>query len=249
MKKVLSLIMVLVLVLSLSACKDQSNNNSADNGRSTTPSASQPDITSTVSSEQPTVSTEQPTASTPSSTESPYPFAAPIIPDGMSLEPDSFQFALDGNLLSLPILYSDFAALGWTSDDIEGETLKPGYITLGSYSLEKDDANIIRLSFINLGDEELPLSECLVYRFTFSYFSWNAKTSFVLPGGLHIGSTVDDVIAAYGEPTGRSDSTITTKLTYEFGEYNYIEFNIDNDPSVAPYHNSITISREDFSVE
>ncbi len=74
-------------------------------------------------------------------------------------------------------------------------------------------------TFVNLSEKELPVAECHVYGFSFSYDNKGAvSTSLVLPGGLHIGSTVEDIIAAYGEPTETNDSsefkTTLRKVTF-----------------------------------
>ena len=233
MKKLFALF--LVLALFLTACSSNSNNNSAtsSNGDSsmTTPITSQ-------------VGTEDFSVSSAVSGDK-YPFAMPIIPDGLSSKADSFQISLDGNILTLPALYSDFTALGWTCDDIGGETLKPGFIMVGNAFLKKGDAILSGANFINLSDKELPLSECYVCGFAFAYDTKGAvSTSFVLPGGLHIGSTIDEIITAYGEPTETDDSGSTrTKLIYRFSDNNYITFEIDK--KQPPYWNRIVIYRVD----
>ncbi len=234
MKRVSALTLALVLVLLLAACggKNENEPTATINGDSstTTPSATQSE-------------TEAPTAS-PDDPGDEYPYAEPIIPEGLSSEPDSFQISLDGNILTLPALYSDFAALGWTCKNIEGETLKPGFIMTGNARLEKGDATLSGANFINFSDKELPLSECYVFAFSFAYDTRGAvSTSFVLPGGLHIGSTIDEIIAAYGEPSERDDTSSTkTKLFYTFGDDNSITFEIDK--KQPPYWNRITIGRQ-----
>ena len=89
------------------------------------------------------------------------------------------------------------------------------------------------------------MSECYVYGFSFAYDSKGAvDTSVVFPGGLHIGSTVDDIIAAYGDPTETDDSRSTvTKLIYQYGEGNEITFEIDK--KQPPYWNRMTVYREE----
>jgi hypothetical protein len=237
-------VLALVLILSLVACGDK-NDNSSGNGDS---SSTTPPITQS-ETEDPSVSpdvSEAPPVSTGVSGDK-YPVATPIIPDGLSSNPESFQFSLDGNILTLPALYSDFTSLGWTHNDIDGKTLRPGFAMVGSSSLRKGDAALTGAFFINLSDKELPLSECHVYGFAFSYGTSGAvSTSFVLPGGLHIGSTVDDIIATYGEPTEKDDSgSGRLKLKYEFSDGNFISFEIDK--AQPPYWNRIAIYREDSS--
>jgi hypothetical protein len=250
MKKALALVLILVLVLSLSACGGQPGNTSAYDDSSTTPSESLPEVDSApVSSEPlPVSSEEEPSSSEESSEEeSPYPYTMPTIPADLSTDPESFQFALDGTLLTLPVLYSEFVDLGWTCPDIEGETIKSGFIMVGALTLEKGDAALAGVSFVNLTQEELPATECYIYGFTFNYSQWNADTAFVIPGGLHVGVTVDEVLAAYGEPTERKENDTTTELIYTYGEENRIAIRMDNDKSLAPFHNRIQIARQDLA--
>ncbi|MDR3072662.1 MAG: hypothetical protein LBU41_04140 [Clostridiales Family XIII bacterium] len=224
MKKLSLLFLSLMLMIVLVACGSKT-----DSDKSTTsPPTSQSE-------------TEDPSDSADISGTEEYPYLTPIIPDDLSPNPDSFQISLDGNVLTLPALYSDFVALGWESEDIDDQTLKPGFMTIGNTSLDKGDARLAGANFINLGDKEAPLSECHVYGVSFIYSKWNALgTSFVLPGGLHVASTLDEIIAAYGEPTERDDSVArTTKLTYRFDEDKYIRFEIDNE--YAPFGNQIAI--------
>lgn len=237
MKKLFALTLALVLALSLAACGSNNDNRSTASGNI--------DSSTTASSTSQGETEDSSVSSDVSGDE--YPFATPIIPDGLSSNADSFQISLDGNILTLPALYSDFTALGWTCDRIDGETLKPGFIMTGNAALKKGDATLSGANFINLSDEELPLSECYVYGFAFAYDTKGAvSTSFVLPGGLHIGSTIDDITAAYGEPTETDDSSATkTKLTYKSGDENYITFEIDK--KQPPYWNRIAIYREENS--
>lgn len=236
MKKIFVLLMGVLMLLCFTSCSSKNNSDS--------PTSSE-DTTSTITQSQGEDETEETSTSTDVSGDQ-YPFATPILPDALSSDPESFQVALDGNIITLPALYTDFTALGWECDfNVDEETLKPGYIMVGNASLRKGDTSLSGVNFINLSDQELPLSECYVYGFAFAYDTKGAvETSVVLPGGLHIGSTMDDIIAAYGEPTETDDSRSTvTKLIYQFGDDNTITFEIDkNQP---PYWNRMTIYREE----
>lgn len=231
--------MGILMLLSFASCSSERDSDFS------TPSEN---TASTIAETQGEAETEAPSTSADVSGEE-YPFAAPIVPDELSSDPESFQVSLDGNIITLPVLYTDLAALGWECDSIDGETLKPGFIMVGNASLRKGNTSLSGANFINLSDQELPLSECYVYGFSFAYDSKGAvETSVVFPGGLHIGSTVEEIIAAYGEPTEIDDSRSTvTKLLYEFGDYNKITFEIDKNQ--APYWNRMTIYREDVPVD
>lgn len=236
MKKILVLLLSIIMLLSFASCGNESDNDS---------NAAGGDSNDAVTDSQNEDGTEDSSAAAGVSGDQ-YPFATPIVPDGLSSDPESFQVSLDGNIITLPALYTDFTALGFECDvDTDEETLKPGFIMVGNASLRKGDTSLSGVNFINLSDKELPLSQCYVYGFAFAYDSKGAvDTSVVFPGGLHIGSTADEIIAAYGEPTETDDSlSSVTKLIYKFGDDNTITFEIDkNQP---PYWNRMTIYHED----
>lgn len=234
MKKIFVLLMC-AFMLSFTSCSSKDNSDSDSCSKDTADTAETLDEDDTEESlDSADVSGDE------------YPFATPVIPADLSSDPESFQVSLDGNIITLPALYSDFTALGWECDvNTDEETLKSGFMMVGNASLRKGDASLSGVNFINLSDQELPLSECYVCGFSFAYDSKSAvAASVVFPGGLHIGSTIDDITAAYGEPTETDDSRSTaTKLIYKFGDYNEITFEIDkNQP---PYWNRMTIYREE----
>lgn len=238
MKKLIALLMC-VLMLSFTACGSSGDSDPAESGEDTAG-----ETESQVEDETEDETEESPDSADVSGDE--YPYATPVIPDELSASPDSFQVSLDGNVLTLPALYSDFTALGWECDvDVDTETLKSGFMMVGNAALRKGDASLSGVTFINLSDQELPLSECYICGFAFAYDTKGAvETSVVFPGGLHIGSTADEIIAAYGEPTETDDSrSSATKLIYKFGEYNEITFEIDK--KQPPYWNRMTIYREE----
>lgn len=147
------------------------------------------------------------------------------VPAELSDDLYSYQIVVNGELYQLPMTFADLAALGWVYDGDEGEELEAytfdGMRTFynGSYEISAD--------IINQADSPKPYAECDIVGFgvSLSYNSGNDMV-FVLPKGIQSGvATVDDVKAAYGEPSNEFGDESVMTLNYE-EEYasKYVEF-------------------------
>lgn len=138
----------------------------------------------------------------------------------------AFQVEYAGNLIQLPMTYGDFTAMGWTlSKNDSPDTMVPtGSYTMATFNNGEVSAYV---DMINFGINEAPLQECLVAGIKLD-MSWGdtdlAANPVKLPGGISMGtSNVDDIKAAYGEPSDTYDSDLYTKLTYEKDSYQRVE--------------------------
>lgn len=80
---------------------------------------------------------------------------------------------------------------------------------------------------MNFGINEAAVSDCLVAGIKFD-MSWGdidlTANPVKLPGGISMGvSNVDDIKAAYGEPSDTYDSDLYTKMTYQKDTYERVE--------------------------
>ena len=85
---------------------------------------------------------------------------------------------------------------------------------------------------INLGINEAGLEDCLIGGITVdgSYDIDLSTVSVKLPGGLELGkATLDDIKAAYGEPSDTYEGDLYTKLTYEKDSYQEVELSVYKD--------------------
>jgi len=120
---------------------------------------------------------------------------------------DSLMFSLDGVIYTLPVHFSELEANGWTPYDTNPrsgggyrfttDTLEPGDFVC--WELIFDSQNVV-VSFTNFSEEVLPVSKGDITFVGVIYDVYNAQL--ILPGNIMIGSTYEDVIAAYGEPDG-----------------------------------------------
>lgn len=148
----------------------------------------------------------------------------------LSDDPYSFQLLLDGQLYTFPMSYADFTALGWEYQDDETAEIEPNSYSSTEVFLKGDLQAYV--SMVNLGLNTLPLSECSVGGFSID--SWQFQeapnTTIELPGGIVYGtSTLEDIKAAYGEPSDTYEGDLYTKLTYEYDYYQSLELYVSTE--------------------
>ncbi len=141
----------------------------------------------------------------------------------------SFQLEIDGERYQFPMSYSDFTAKGWELSKYDDPEMKVGTNSYGMVGFLKGDTSI-RGDVINFGINEASLSECLVGGITIdgSYSDVDlSKTTVTLPKGIVMGkATLEEVKAAYGEPSDIYEGDNYTKLTYEKEIYQDVELYI-----------------------
>ena len=97
---------------------------------------------------------------------------------------------------------------------------------------EEADLDSVYADVINLGINEAGLEDCLIGGITVdgSYDIDLSTVSVKLPGGLELGkATLDDIKAAYGEPSDTYEGDLYTKLTYEKDSYQEVELSVYKD--------------------
>lgn len=145
---------------------------------------------------------------------------------GLSDNVYDFQVEISGDLYQFPMSYADFTGLGWTLDDREDPEMKITSNSYGGVYFSKGDLSI-RANVINLGVNEVPMTECLVGGISIDEGVSDKDLSPLginLAKGITMGkSNVDDIKAAYGDPSDTYDSDMYTKLTYQKDLYQDIE--------------------------
>ena len=119
---------------------------------------------------------------------------------------NSLMFRLDGVVYTFPVHFSELEANGWIAYDTDPrsgsayrfatDTLEPGNSV--GWELIIGDQNIVA-GFANRSEAVLPVSES--YIVDFSVLSGQFDAQLVLPGNVTLGSTGEDVIAAFGYPS------------------------------------------------
>lgn len=136
----------------------------------------------------------------------------------------SFQLLFDGDLLKAPMSGADLISMGWQAEnpeDLDTMVQSNSYMTgvsfiKGNYKISAD--------MLNLGINEAPAGECLVGGIEVDgsgavYENIGQKIEpgvVMLPGNIEVGTaTIEDIKAAYGEPSNMYEDDTYTKLTYE----------------------------------
>jgi len=143
-----------------------------------------------------------------------------------------FQMMMEGILYQLPMTYADLTANGWTLSTREDPEMMLGsneyamvYYTKGEYEICAD--------MLNLSVNECKVTECLVggIRVDTQYEDYDvAALGLTLPKGITVGvSTLEDIKAAYGDPSDTYEGDLETSLTYQMDYDKYAEFYVSKE--------------------
>ena len=143
----------------------------------------------------------------------------------------SFSMEFDGQIMKFPMTYQDFVGMGWELSSREDPDMKISTNSYGFVSFNKGK-NSVSAEVMNLGINEVGLEDSLIGGITVdgSYDIDLTSVSVKLPGGIELGkSTLDDIKAAYGEPSDTYEGDLYTKVTYEKDTYQEVELSVFKD--------------------
>ncbi|MCL2165140.1 MAG: hypothetical protein FWH55_12305 [Oscillospiraceae bacterium] len=252
MKKVIAIMLATIVALSLAGCinsaPSEGTTTNTEAERTTRPSQSStttteissPNTTETTPASTTETTLPSTTESTPASTTESSPANATEPSSGGTDEPGaihvpsgelsddwtSFEAELNGIVYQLPALFSEFSADGWTLKE-ESETLAPNYHT--TVQLKKGD-QIVGATVLNLTGNVLPFGECYIEKLMLDSYDARHGAKLILPSGVtNDESNMDDVRAAYGEPSDIYEGTSIIIWTYSEETYSEakIQFDID----------------------
>ena len=89
----------------------------------------------------------------------------------------------------------------------------------------------IYTSLCNFSKDTLPAKQCKVCKFMIDEDYLKSGIKFEMASGINIGSTKEDVIKAFGEPTQTIDSTSLITLEYRVDTYVKASFTLKKDTS------------------
>lgn len=143
----------------------------------------------------------------------------------------SFSMEFDGQTMKFPMTYQEFTDMGWELSSSEDPDTKVSTNSYGMLTFNKG-ASSVYADVINLGINEVGLKDCLIGGISVdgSYDVDLAAVSVKLPGDIELGkATLDDIKAAYGEPSDTYEGDLYTKLTYEKDSYQEVELSVFKD--------------------
>lgn len=137
---------------------------------------------------------------------------------------DSLMFTLDGVVYTLPVLFSELEANGWSVYEpvsplaycFASDILLPN--DFASWLLILGDEELV-VTFTNLSSEILSVSES--YITTVLAHPTFSSAQIVFPGNITLGSTYDHMIAAYGEPNAQHSSEEPASLLIFYSADNF----------------------------
>ncbi len=146
-----------------------------------------------------------------------------------------FQLQVDGVVYQFPMMYADWAALGWTTDAENLETvLEPYQYTTVRFTKDNEKCTAY---ILNLGINNMPVEECIVGGMTIDSYDWDlTEGEVVLPGGLVRGQAdLAAIEAAYGTPSDTYEGDLYTKYTYEMDYNSTYELEVFKESGVLEY--------------
>lgn len=147
-----------------------------------------------------------------------------------------FEVAIDGVKYTFPIDYATLNSNGWEFEgDIEQGIPKDNYLLAANYY--KGDSYIGANPANFVSESDVAVKDSITYQ---GYFKIDddyhqTRSAVMFPKGIKLGvSTVDEVKAAYGEPTEEEaeDSYGKRKLNYQEGYMVYWNFRFDAETDV-----------------
>lgn len=149
-------------------------------------------------------------SNTPSSIEIPEEIKNYKAPTSIGDNLDSTQLKFDGAIYKLPVPIQELEKNGWKLET-DPNQIVPAKNTVIGIKLSKDN-QILLTEARNYSDLGMPLKYCFATTIQFS--SSNCNVSFELPKGITEKSTINDIIAAYGEPKNKVSNSKYTEYTY-----------------------------------
>lgn len=152
-----------------------------------------------------------------------------------SLDVYATTFKIDKTRFSCPITYDDLLEAGMTPD-IDPDTLvESNGIETATFVL--DDDNFISVYFVNVSEEDMPLSSCFLYGINVDADYLSSSTTVTIGDSLVLGETTKDELLA----------SAPAEPDYEFedGSYytvSYEEFNGEDSENCFTFWDDILIS-------
>ncbi len=184
----------------------------------TPPSDNKTPPSSDVTPQTPPTDSKQPETNskpeTPSDSDKPNGTDEEVVP--LSENWDDLDVRLDGVVYKYPYVYQDFDNAGWILEDKTERGLPDGARMTGyrpmpnqQYALGDKHTCYLYCGFFNPGSEFAEMVDCKLWCLEYSIASnlpEDAKTADLeLAKGIHIGSTEEEILAAYGPYTKKAD--------------------------------------------
>lgn len=118
----------------------------------------------------------------------------------------------------------------------EKELLKYGYLIGGGSILNEDNNTVFNITPFNGGAETIKGADAQIGSLSIDSDTINYFPDIEVCNHITIGTTIEDVVKVFGEPTSKIDATEYHGPTYKYnvtGDYKYYTFDTDKDGKVT----------------
>lgn len=136
----------------------------------------------------------------------------------------SFQVQINGQVFSLPFAYGELAALGWAPREGFDLSLAPNQTSMEKLRMGGQE---IYVRFVNTSMDVQSYENCNVGGFIVDEYDVGKGVQFALPQGITIGSSYDQVVAAYGAPSRENQTETLRFMDYSADSYAEISLQLD----------------------
>lgn len=151
----------------------------------------------------------------------------------------AYVFVVDGVKYSAGDKISDLSKSGLhlNKTGSEKEINKNGYLIGGGAVLNSEDKTVFNITPVNRTGSTIKGSEGAIGSFSLDkigYDKLNGKLE--ITNGITYGTSLEDVVAVFGEPTSKTEGTEYVGPTYTYevsGEYKSFKFSFDKDGKVT----------------
>lgn len=154
-----------------------------------------------------------------------------------SLAGENYELSSDYKLLAQNGWFVDFSKYGYS----DGYILNKGDKLTSTINLENkkyDDAEVY-IGFVNLSNSAKDVSECQFWSIEVDNSYSDTPVDFELPEGIKTGSTIADIVKAYGKLSDddiyRSDELGYTVYNYEYDFAYYLTLEIDDEKGLQSF--------------
>lgn len=158
----------------------------------------------------------------------------------MNTDPLSGDITLNGVKYTLPVKAKNLEDNGWKYNDYadKGQPLKTNYyvenIIMDDGS--KSEESRIRVTIYNTSGSEMKFEDAMIGGVEIDKSNDSYKNTIVLPKGITLASTYEDVINAYGKPQAdflKETGLVSYTSSGDIGNYGQkVEFEFDKDKNV-----------------
>ncbi len=153
-----------------------------------------------------------------------------------------YEVLLDGDVFKLPVKLSKFEEAGWKTDEDLTEAIDPDNSTYAFFTKGDQEVDI---EIYNNSMNVLPAKECQIVGISSANYDQENRADLEIAKGIKVGSTMEEVTEAFGEPTEIDTYKTDTSYIYSTGENKDVEIMFEDSEKVTNISVTKIGSKED----